>query len=144
MNQFGRDCASAFSANWAIPKGCVRLVSTRRAGEIRSPKPEIRRHSETRNPNFGARRSTPAWPGRRAFGLRTSSLLRISTFGFRAFLQCQRPFASGLDAALGNTQAGRNDAVELRPRRRNQGELTRRKCMHTPPAGSRRKYAGRA
>ena len=42
-----------------------------------------RKNSETRNPNGGVRRPTPAWPRRRAFGLRASRLLRIRV-GVRA------------------------------------------------------------
>jgi hypothetical protein len=45
--------------------------------------PEIRRNSETRNPNFGGRRSTPASQGgvSSGFGLRVCFGFRPSDFG---------------------------------------------------------------
>jgi hypothetical protein len=57
--------------------GCIHAHFEMQAVEIRSPKPEIRNLKQFRIPNVGGRRSAPAWPRRRVFGLSRNDAVEL-------------------------------------------------------------------
>jgi hypothetical protein len=70
------------------------------ACQIRNPRPETRRKSEARNPKGCSPRELPARCSTPSFGLRISSFLRVSGFGFRVFGKTELVLLAGCARAM--------------------------------------------